>query len=64
MKIRLYVVEAERTRGVGCNPITAWRFKITTGGRCKGLLSNHKYKCRVSARAAGERMRKKLEGAE
>jgi hypothetical protein len=62
MKLKLYVVEAERTRGAGCNPITKWRYKISTGSRCKGLISSHKYNCQVSAMAAGERMIIKLEG--
>ncbi len=64
MKLKLSLVEAERTSGAFCNPITKWRYRISTGSRCKGLISNHKYKCQVSAMAAGERMIKKLEGAE
>ena len=62
MKLKLYVVEAERTRGAGCNPITKWSYMISTGSRCKGLISKHKYDFQVSAMAAGERMIKKLEG--
>ena len=62
MKLKLYVVEAERTRGAGCNPITKWSYMISTGRGCKGLISKQKYKFRVLAMAAGERMLKKLEG--
>ncbi len=41
-----------------------WRYIINTGPQCKGLISRYKYKSEPLAMAAGERMIKKLEGAE
>lgn len=61
-ELKLTTVNAERTRGAFCNPVTKWKFKITTGGRCKGLLSAHSYTCPINAAEAGERMIKKLKG--
>jgi hypothetical protein len=61
MKLKLTTVEAERTRGAFCNPVTKWRYRITTGARCKGLLSQHMYTCPIKACVAGERMIKKLQ---
>jgi len=60
MDLKLTTVEAERTRGAFCNPVTKWRYKITTGARCKGLFSQNMYTCRIKACSAGERMIKKL----
>lgn len=62
MGLKLTTVEAERTRGAFANPITKWRYKITTGSRCKGLLSSHAYTCPMKAVLAGERMINKLGG--
>lgn len=61
--LSLKIIEGERTREAGCNPITKWRFKITTGSRCKGIVSSHLYKCPIIATKAGERMIKKLKRA-
>jgi len=60
MELKVTTVEAERTRGAFCNPITKWHFKISTGSRCRGLISAHKYTCPIKAAEAGERMKKKL----
>ena len=61
--LNLQIIEGERTRGAFCNPITKWRFKITTGSRCKGIVSSNLYKCPISATKAGERMIEKLKMA-
>ena len=63
MKLKMSVVEAERTRGAFSNPVTKWSFKITTGARCKGLFSGHKYSCPIRAAVAGEKMMEKLENS-
>ena len=60
MDLKLSIVGAERTRGAVSNPITKWHFKISTGSRCRGLLSAYKYTCPIKAAEAGERMIKKL----
>ena len=60
MDFKLSTVEAERTKGAFSNPITKWHFKISTGSRCKGLVSTQKYTCPIRAVEAGERMLKKL----
>jgi hypothetical protein len=60
--LKVQTVEAERTRGAFCNPVTKWHFMITTGSRCKGMVSKHKYTCPIRAIEAGERMKNKLLG--
>jgi len=64
MELKLTTVEAERTVGAYCNPITKWRYRITTSARCKGLLSQNMYTSRIKACSAGERMIKKLKAIE
>ena len=62
MKLELTTVVAEGREGAFCNHPTKWHYKITTGSRCNGLISAHKYKCPIQAAIAGERMIKKLNG--
>ena len=42
------------------NPVTAWSYKITTGKRCKGLVSEQKYAVRSDAFKAGQKMALRL----
>ena len=46
------------------NPVTAWSYKITTGKRCKGLVSEQKYAVRSDAYKAGQKMALRLKKGE
>lgn len=54
--IKVTTVEATRDEGAFCNPVIEWSYKITTGKRCKGLVSTQKYSKRHNALIAGRRM--------
>jgi hypothetical protein len=54
------VVEGERRREAFSNPIVKWRFRISTGPRCSGLISHKLYSSVDSAFRAGERMIEKI----
>ena len=62
-ELKLTTVAAGEHQAVRFSPVVRkWRYKITTGSRCRGLLSQHMYTCPVNAAIAGERMLKKLKG--
>ncbi len=43
------------------NQATGWRYRISTGPQCLGLISQKRYKLTYAARRAGEVMIKRLE---
>lgn len=58
--MKVTTVEATRAKGAFCNPVIEWSYKITTGKRCKGLVSTQKYAERHNAFRAGQRMALRL----
>lgn len=63
MELKLDIIEGERRREAFSNPVVSWKYRITTGPRCPGLVSHRNYKSVDAAMNAGERMFKKLCGA-
>lgn len=59
-KVKITAIDHERTRGFCSNPVSSYKFKITFGSRCHGVVSNNSYKHSWLAMEAGERMLKKM----
>jgi hypothetical protein len=60
MELKLTVVEGDRRREAFSTRVMNWRFRITTGPRCSGMISNKLYSSVDSALRAGERMVEKI----
>jgi hypothetical protein len=58
--IRVTVIEGSRVRRAFHSPVAGWRYRITTGPQCGGLMSCRQYKTDLAAFAAGVRMVEKL----
>ena len=58
---KMYAVDGDRTGGYFPR-VNSYRFKITTGPRCAGMVSEKSYATRIKAFNAGERMLIKLKG--
>lgn len=62
MVLKLDVVDSKRLKEAFSYSTITWKYKITTGPRCMGLVSSKDYKSVDSAFNAGNRMIKKLKG--
>ena len=60
MEINITSVASERKHGTFDNRVISWKFKLTTGVRCSGVLSSKNYPSAEKAMDAGIRMAKKL----
>ena len=60
LDVKVTTVEATRSEGAFCSFVIEWSYKITTGKRCKGLVSTQKYAERHNAFSAGQRMALRL----
>ena len=58
--VKVLTFGSTRKREAFCNPISLWKYKITTGSRCPGVESSKEYKSSEKALEAGNRMVKKL----
>lgn len=58
--MKLSICNGKPERGTFCNALVSWRFKITTGARCSGVISSKSYRSPDLAYRAGERMMERL----
>lgn len=59
-KMSVRVINGTRQARAFYNEVVSWRFQITTGARCPGILSSREYASYELAEAAGARMLKAL----
>lgn len=56
-ELNVRVINGERRQAAFHNEVVSWRFYLSTGARCPGIISNRHYKSYELAEAAAERMR-------